>query len=304
MKPAMNSFICMLLCHVVRCDSLSLLQLHLHYTVVYPSLCKAPGYVVLQGSQPCLARQAPRLQALAASRALQQSGAGWLPHHLLPQQGLPSPRQRRPRKRDQVRPAADACACWSSTSWSSTSWAMCLLGRTCAHVLAGASQRIGLPAGVLLSATAGETAATVRISTHASRWEHMLAHPALLGIRPAELLPSCPMGAKVLKEVEPAGSKALGKMSSSGIHFPSTWPAVQLLYQCTVCITLLMAVTHVIMDLVCVVRPETLAAGTKMLEDLKKKGKVVTPKMEEMAKWMDSLDPGDAGGDVSWTILI
>eukprot|EP00891_Asterochloris_glomerata_P000411 jgi/Astpho2/411/Aster-03461 len=37
--------------------------------------------------------------------------------------------------------------------------------------------------------------------------------------------------------------------------------------------------------------------GTKMLEDLKKKGKVVTPKMEEMAKWMDSLDPGDAGGD-------
>ena len=36
-----------------------------------------------------------------------------------------------------------------------------------------------------------------------------------------------------------------------------------------------------------------------MLEDLRKKGKLVTPKMEEMAKWMDSLDPGDAGGDVS-----
>ena len=52
-------------------------------------------------------------------------------------------------------------------------------------------------------------------------------------------------------------------------------------------------------DQVCVVRPVAWIAGTKMLEDLKKKGKVVTPKMEEMAKWMDSLDPGDAGGDVS-----
>ncbi len=31
-------------------------------------------------------------------------------------------------------------------------------------------------------------------------------------------------------------------------------------------------------------------AGTKMLDDLKKKGKPVTPKLEEMALWLDSLD--------------
>ena len=64
-----------------------------------------------------------------------------------------------------------------------------------------------------------------------------------------------------------------------------------------------MAFTHVMVDQVCVVRPGAWTAGTKMLEDLRKKGKVVTPKMEEMAKWMDSLDPGDAGGDVSWAAV-
>ena len=31
-------------------------------------------------------------------------------------------------------------------------------------------------------------------------------------------------------------------------------------------------------------------AGTKMLDDLRKKGKPVTPKLEEMALWLDGLD--------------
>lgn len=30
--------------------------------------------------------------------------------------------------------------------------------------------------------------------------------------------------------------------------------------------------------------------GTKMLDDMRKKGKPVTPKVEEMALWLDSLD--------------
>ena len=42
----------------------------------------------------------------------------------------------------------------------------------------------------------------------------------------------------------------------------------------------LMAFTHAINDRVCVARPEAWSAGTKLLEDLKKKkGKVVTPNM-------------------------
>lgn len=31
-------------------------------------------------------------------------------------------------------------------------------------------------------------------------------------------------------------------------------------------------------------------AGTKMLDDMRKKGKPVTPKLEEMALWLDSID--------------
>ena len=31
-------------------------------------------------------------------------------------------------------------------------------------------------------------------------------------------------------------------------------------------------------------------AGTKMLDDMRKKGKPITPKLEEMALWLDSLD--------------
>lgn len=31
-------------------------------------------------------------------------------------------------------------------------------------------------------------------------------------------------------------------------------------------------------------------AGTKMLDDLRKKGKPITPKLEEMALWLDGLD--------------
>ena len=31
-------------------------------------------------------------------------------------------------------------------------------------------------------------------------------------------------------------------------------------------------------------------AGTKMLDDMRKKGKPVTPKLEEMALWLDGLD--------------
>lgn len=36
--------------------------------------------------------------------------------------------------------------------------------------------------------------------------------------------------------------------------------------------------------------PKKKGAGTKMLDDMKKKGKPVTPKVEEMALWLDSLD--------------
>lgn len=31
-------------------------------------------------------------------------------------------------------------------------------------------------------------------------------------------------------------------------------------------------------------------AGTKMLDDMRKKGKPITPKLEEMALWLDGLD--------------
>ena len=31
-------------------------------------------------------------------------------------------------------------------------------------------------------------------------------------------------------------------------------------------------------------------AGTKMLDDMRKKGKPITPKLEEMALWLDSMD--------------
>ena len=37
-------------------------------------------------------------------------------------------------------------------------------------------------------------------------------------------------------------------------------------------------------------QPAKKGAGTKMLDDLKKKGKPVTPKLEEMALWLDSMD--------------
>ena len=46
-------------------------------------------------------------------------------------------------------------------------------------------------------------------------------------------------------------------------------------------------------------------AGTKMLDDLKKKGKPVTPKLEEMALWLDSLDTSTMDdGQVSQDIIV
>lgn len=36
-----------------------------------------------------------------------------------------------------------------------------------------------------------------------------------------------------------------------------------------------------------------------MLDEVRKKGKPVTAKMEEMAVWLDNLDVGDADGQVS-----
>ena len=46
-------------------------------------------------------------------------------------------------------------------------------------------------------------------------------------------------------------------------------------------------------------------AGTKMLDDLKKKGKPVTPKLEEMALWLDSLDTTTLDdGQVSHNITV
>ena len=46
-------------------------------------------------------------------------------------------------------------------------------------------------------------------------------------------------------------------------------------------------------------------AGTKMLDDLKKKGKPVTPKLEEMALWLDSLDTSTMDdGQVSQTFFV
>ncbi|KAK9819655.1 hypothetical protein WJX72_000825 [[Myrmecia] bisecta] len=41
--------------------------------------------------------------------------------------------------------------------------------------------------------------------------------------------------------------------------------------------------------------PAKAGTGSKMLEELRKSGKPVTPKMEEMATWLDSLDKGDDG---------
>ena len=46
-------------------------------------------------------------------------------------------------------------------------------------------------------------------------------------------------------------------------------------------------------------------AGTKMLDDLKKKGKPVTPKLEEMALWLDSLDTSTLDdGQVSQNTIV
>ena len=36
--------------------------------------------------------------------------------------------------------------------------------------------------------------------------------------------------------------------------------------------------------------PKKKGAGTKMLDDMRKKGKPITPKLEEMALWLDSMD--------------
>ena len=37
-------------------------------------------------------------------------------------------------------------------------------------------------------------------------------------------------------------------------------------------------------------------SGTRMLEELKKKGKPISPKMQQMADWLDSLEAGQEGG--------
>ncbi len=43
--------------------------------------------------------------------------------------------------------------------------------------------------------------------------------------------------------------------------------------------------------------PTKVGSGTKMLENMRKKGQPITPKLQEMADWLDSLEAGaDAGG--------
>lgn len=43
-------------------------------------------------------------------------------------------------------------------------------------------------------------------------------------------------------------------------------------------------------------KPAVLGPGAKMIEDMRKKGKPIDPKMEQMAAWLDNLAK-DAGGD-------
>ena len=46
--------------------------------------------------------------------------------------------------------------------------------------------------------------------------------------------------------------------------------------------------------------PKKGGSGTRMIEGMKKKGQPVTPKLQEMADWLDSLESGadSAGGEV------
>ena len=37
-------------------------------------------------------------------------------------------------------------------------------------------------------------------------------------------------------------------------------------------------------------------SGTRMLEEMRKKGKPISPKMQQMADWLDSLEAGQAAG--------
>lgn len=43
-------------------------------------------------------------------------------------------------------------------------------------------------------------------------------------------------------------------------------------------------------------KPAVLGPGAKMIEDMRKKGKPIDPKMEQMAAWLDNLAV-DAGGE-------
>lgn len=43
-------------------------------------------------------------------------------------------------------------------------------------------------------------------------------------------------------------------------------------------------------------KPAVLGPGAKMIEDMRKKGKPIDPKMEQMAAWLDNLAK-DAGGE-------
>ena len=47
-------------------------------------------------------------------------------------------------------------------------------------------------------------------------------------------------------------------------------------------------------------KPAASGPGTKMLEEMRKKGKPIDPKMEQMAAWLDKLnaETGDMGGEV------
>ncbi len=51
--------------------------------------------------------------------------------------------------------------------------------------------------------------------------------------------------------------------------------------------------------------PKKAGAGTKMLEGMKQKGQPITPKMQEMADWLDGLEAGadGAGGEVRICVL-
>lgn len=43
--------------------------------------------------------------------------------------------------------------------------------------------------------------------------------------------------------------------------------------------------------------PSKPGSGTRMLDNMRKKGQPITPQLQEMANWLDSLESGAGGAD-------